>query len=228
MNRLNQLEKLLNLFFNKKELLQTALTHRSYLNESNQEMISNERLEFLGDAVLEFIVSSYLFLEYPELNEGILTSIRSAAVKTETLAETASKIKLGDYLYLSRGEELGGGRTNVSLLADTFEALIGAIYIDQGIDPTREFLSKNILELIPDIIKNKAYLDYKSQLQIIIQEKQQVTPVYQVVRETGPDHDKVFYVYCLANNLLLGKGKGKSKQQAEQEAAKNALEKLEE
>lgn len=223
----NQLEKIINISFKNKNLLKTALTHRSYLNEVEDDLQSNERLEFLGDAVLELVVSDYLYHTYPNLSEGQLTNLRSAVVKTQTLAKIANNFSLGKYLFLSRGEETGGGRTNISLLADAFESLLGAIYLDRGIKKVRQFVSFYLLPLLPDIIEKRAYLDYKSNLQTVVQEKRQVTPTYKVVKETGPDHDKTFYVVCTAGSTELGKGRGKNKQHAEQEAAKDALRKLE-
>lgn len=222
----NELEKTIRITFKNKNLLKTALTHRSYLNEAKDNLLSNERLEFLGDAVLELIVSDYLYRTYLHLNEGRLTNLRSAIVKTQTLAKIASNLTMGKYLFLSKGEETSGGRENISLLADAFEALLGAIYLDQGIERVRKFISTYLLPLLPDIIETRAYLDYKSNLQAIIQEKREITPTYKVIKESGPDHDKTFYVVCMADSVKLGRGKGKNKQAAEQEAAKEALARL--
>jgi len=225
--KLDKLQKTINIVFHNKNLLKKALTHRSYLNESNSATGSNERLEFLGDAVLELIVSDYLYNKYAQAEEGRLTSFRSSIVNTKSLASVAKKIQLGQYLFLSKGEEAGGGRKNSSLLANTFEAVLGAIYLDQGLKKSQKFVEENLLPLLPDIIKRKAYIDYKSRLQTLIQETQKITPTYKVAKEEGPDHDKTFYVYCLAKEKTLGRGKGKSKQEAEQSAAQNALVKLE-
>lgn len=225
-NDLTKLQKKIAIVFDDLQLFRTALTHRSYLNETSEDLESNERLEFLGDAVLEYIVSDHLYRNYPDLSEGKLTHLRSAVVKTDTLAEISDTLELGRYLLLSKGEEAGGGRENISLLADTFEALLGAIYLDQGLDIAHSFVESNLLPRLPEIIKTKAYLDYKSHLQTLIQDQKKPTPTYEVVKERGPDHDKTFYVACYTGKELLGKGTGKSKQQAEQDAAKNALEKM--
>lgn len=224
--KLNKLETAINIKFKDRTLLKRALVHRSYLNENSKERESNERLEFLGDAVLELVVSNYLYHKYPSLPEGKLTSFRSAIVNTKTLASVAQQIELGNYLYLSRGEEAGGGRQNNSLLADTFEALLGAIYLDQGFNKARQLVEKLLLPLLPGIIERGAYIDYKSHLQALIQEREKITPNYKVIREVGPDHDKTFTVVCLANGKTLGRGKGKSKQEAEQDAARLSLKKL--
>jgi ribonuclease-3 len=225
--KLETLQKTIGITFSDKSILKRSLIHRSYLNETSKETESNERLEFLGDAVLELIVSDFLFRNYPNRTEGRLTSFRSSIVNTKTLAFVAKEINLGNYLFLSKGEEAGGGRSNSSLLADTFEALLGAIYLDKGLEAASKLVEKLLLPLLPNIIKTKAYIDYKSKLQSLVQEQMRITPTYRVEKETGPDHDKTFYVKCLAGRQVLGKGSGKSKQEAEQSAAKNALEKFE-
>lgn len=208
--------------FNNEELLSKALTHRSYLNESDA-LESNERMEFLGDAVLELVVSSYLFKKYSLEHEGILTNYRSAMVRTESLAEVSLKLGLGQELKMSKGEEQNGGRENASLLANTFEAVVGAIYLDQGTKSVRNLLQKYLFPKLPEIIRSKAYVDFKSKLQAIAQEEINITPTYKVTKEIGPDHDKLFYVTCHAGKKVLGKGEGKSKQQAEQDSAREAL-----
>ena len=208
--------------FQNKEHLDKALTHRSYLNESDA-LESNERMEFLGDAVLELVVSEYLFIKYPAEPEGILTNYRSALVKTESLAETARKLDLGSKLKMSKGEEQNGGRENTSLLANTFEAVIGAIYLDQGVPAVKKVLQIYLLPELDEIIRSKSYIDFKSKLQAIVQEQLKVTPTYKVTKETGPDHEKHFYVTCNAGKRVLGKGEGKSKQSAEQASAEAAL-----
>lgn len=223
------LEEKLGIVFNNKGLLERALTHRSYLNESlNKNLISNERLEFLGDAVLSLIVSQFLYREFGHLAEGDLTNLRASLVKTQTLAKVAEKLGLGKYLFLSRGEEEGGGRENLSLLADTFEALIGAIFIDKGLDVTCKFVSDNLFPFLSEIIKNRALRDYKSLLQEKIQAKEKVSPTYKVLRTTGPDHRRVFTIGVFLAGKNLGRGSGHSKQEAEQAAAKIALESLNE
>jgi len=223
------MEKLINklgIEFGDEELLKKALTHRSYLNESNL-LESNERMEFLGDAVIELVVSSYLYGKYVGEQEGILTNYRSALVKTETLANCARKLRLGEELKMSKGEEQNNGRENTSLLANTFEAVMGAIYLDQGIGSVELVLHKVLLPELEEIIRSKSYVDFKSKLQAVVQERMKVTPTYKVTKEVGPDHDKLFYVTCRAGRTELGKGEGKSKQHAEQAAAEESLRKLE-
>jgi ribonuclease III len=223
---LEDLEKHISILFKDKELLQRAFVHRSHLNEAKGIHISNERLEFLGDSVLSFVTSHFLYTQYPEYEEGILTNIRSSLVKTNSLAEVAKTLGLGDLLLLSHGEEASGGRNNPSLLADAFEALLGAIYIDQGIEQARTFLLTFLLPKTKDIVDSKAYIDYKSLLQEVVQQQSRVSPIYQVVKSEGPDHAKTFWVQAVANSAVLGDGSGKSKQEAEQMAAANALEKM--
>ncbi|MBA7495514.1 Ribonuclease 3 [subsurface metagenome] len=224
---LSNLEKILNVNFKNKSLLRTALTHRSYLNEHPEyKGESNERLEFLGDAVLEFIASNHLFKSFPKLPEGRLTVFRSAVVSTKTLARIAKNLKLGQFLRLAKGEEKGGGRNNPTLLANTVEAVIGAIFSDCGLKPAQNFVEKHILTLLPQIIKSGAYKDSKSELQELVQEKFKVPPIYKVIKEEGPDHAKIFTVAVLINDKKLEQGKGLSKQEAEEEAAKKALEKI--
>jgi ribonuclease-3 len=223
---LDDLEKKIGIEFKDKELLQRAFVHRSHLNETKGKRVSNERLEFLGDSVLSFLTSGYLYTNYPDFEEGILTNIRSSLVKTTTLAEVARTLGLGELLLLSHGEEASGGRNNPSLLADAFEALLGALYLDQGIEQARSFLTVFLLPKSKEIVDTKAYVDYKSLLQEIIQQQSRVSPIYQVVKSEGPDHAKIFWVQALVNTTLLGSGSGKSKQEAEQMAAMNALEKM--
>ena len=212
--------------FKSPQLRQAAFIHRSYLNENpHLKLNSNERLEFLGDAILSFLVSAYLYKKFPRLNEGELTSLRSALVKTEMLAFLAKHLNLGDELKLSRGEEESGGRKNASILANTTEALIGALYLDQGLEVVLQFLQKKLLTELSEIIKTGSYKDSKSTLQEIIQEKKQASPAYKILKSEGPDHAKIFEVGVFLGSRLLGKGTGKSKQKAEQEAAKAALEK---
>lgn len=210
--------------FNNKELLSRALTHRSYLNEHQEENLkSNERLEYLGDAVLELIVSEFLYTKYIHSEEGKLTSLRARLVQTKTLNLAAQKLNLGDYLKLSKGEEHSGGKTNPSILADTFEAVIGAIYQDSGYKSAKEFTMKYLLEPAEKLFSDKLPKNYKSKLQETIQAEGKPNPEYQVISTSGPDHRKNFQVAVFSNKKQLAKGKGKSKQQAEQNAAKNAL-----
>ncbi len=223
-NNTTTLEKKLSIEFKNPQLLKEALTHRSFLNETKGPVSSNERLEFLGDAVLELLVSDYLFKKYPQYTEGKLTNLRSAVVNTKTLATVAKKLQLGEYLYLSRGEEAGGGRNNASLLADVFESVLGAVYIDRDLIGVEKLLRTNLFPLIDEVLQNGSYFDYKSLLQEKVQEKYRVTPVYTVVKEEGPDHAKIFYSAAFIDKRKLGEGKGKSKQEAEQDAARTALE----
>jgi ribonuclease-3 len=221
-----ELEQLIGISFNNKELLKNAFYHRSYLNEARHIKHSNERLEFLGDAVLSFLTSQYLYRQYPEFPEGTLTNIRSGLVKTKSLAEVAGILHLGDLLMLSHGEEESGGRKNNSLLADCFEALLGAIYLDQGIEPTRRFLERFLFPKTQEIVDTKSYIDFKSLLQEIIQQELRVSPVYRVSKSEGPDHAKTFWIEAVVQERVIGTGVGKSKQEGEQAAASDALEKM--
>jgi ribonuclease-3 len=221
--KLSDLETVLNIQIHNHDLFTQALTHRSYLNEDKNFKQSNERLEFLGDSVLSLLTSNEIFKRFPDLPEGKLTYLRSTLVRTETLAKVSQELKLGDYLFLSRGEEKEGGRNNPSLLANTFEAILGAIYLDQGIDTADKFLQQHLFPHIINFTNTAERYDYKSLLQEVIQEKNRVTPVYKVVKEEGPDHSKIFTVDVLAGNKILSRGQGKSKQEAEQASAKLAL-----
>lgn len=221
----DDLQKTINVQFKDKSLLKAAFIHRSYLNEERSTKESNERLEFLGDSILSFLTSDYLYKTYPTYPEGTLTNIRSSLVKTKSLADIAIKLGLGDILFLSRGEEDSGGRNNTSLLADTFEALLGAIYLDQGIEAARRYLSAVLFPLAAGIVEKKSYIDYKSLLQEIIQEQTKISPTYRVVKSEGPDHAKMFWIEAMMGDVVMGQGMGKSKQEAEQAAAVDALEK---
>lgn len=222
----DKLQKTINIQFTKQDLLKKAFYHRSFLNESKNVKESNERLEFLGDAILSFLTSQFLYETYPQYPEGILTNIRSSLVKTQSLSETAQKLGFGDLLFLSRGEEESGGRTNSSLLADAFEAFLGALFLDQGITVIQTFLSTYLFTKTKEILENKAYLDYKSLLQELVQETSKISPTYRVVKSEGPDHDRRFWIQAILGDTILGEGTGKSKQSAEQSAAQNALEKM--
>lgn len=218
-------EKKLKVNFKNKELLQRALTHRSYINENkNYTLGHNERLEFLGDAVLELLITEKLFHTYPNQPEGILTSIRAALVRTETLAEKSRKLNYGAHLLMSKGEEITGGRDREYILANTFEAVLGAMYLDQGLAVCKSFLETVLFPMISNIIKEEKYIDNKSKLQEVAQEKLKFTPYYEVIEETGPDHDKTFTMVTMIGKKQYGKGKGKNKQIAEQMAAKRTLE----
>ena len=213
--------------FNDKNLLENAFIHRSYLNENpSWKLGSNERLEFLGEAVLEFLTSEHIYKTYDQEPEGRLTAYRSSLVKTETLAALAKELSFGEKLKLSKGEDDSGGRTSEYLLADTFEAFIGTLYLDQGIPICRKFLEETLFPKLDKIVKTKAYQDYKSLLQEIAQEKVNFTPIYKVLDEWGPDHNKIFKVGVIIRGKQEGVGEGSSKQRAEVEAARNALEKL--
>lgn len=220
----HNLEKKLKISFKNKNLLKEAFVHRSYLNEHPKEkLVSNERLEFLGDAILEFLTSRFLYQKFPHFSEGELTSLRAKLVCDRSLSKIAKKLDFGKHLLLSRGEEESGGRENPSLLSNTFEAILAAIYLDQGLGAVKKFLNDF---LFPTISEAKKYKDYKSDFQEITQEKFKITPVYKTLRETGPNHAKTFVVGVYLGKKLWGRGMGKSKQEAEQEAAKGALEKI--
>lgn len=227
MPSLAEAEQGLKLTFSDKTLLRRALTHRSYLNENpDYPLEDNERLEFLGDAVLDFIIGEYLYHRFPEMAEGHLTNLRSALVRTERLAEFAKALELGQFLFLGRGEEDNGGRERIAILCDAFEALVGALYLDSGIDPARAFIHKIVEPSLEDIITAAIEKDAKSQLQEIAQSYCQVTPTYRTVKEEGPDHAKEFTVEAVVDNRVYGRGTGYSKQTAAQEAARQALDVL--
>lgn len=222
-----QLQESIEITFHDHNLLKAAFYHRSYLNEDRTIKKSNERLEFLGDSVLSLLTSHFLYETYPGDPEGTLTNIRSSLVKTKSLCDVAKGLGLGELLFLSKGEEESGGRNNQSLLADTFEALLGAIFLDQGLDVAKKFLEVHLFVRVTEIVKNKSYIDFKSSLQEIIQEQTRISPVYRVTKSEGPDHAKTFWVDVVAGgDKILGSGVGKSKQEAESDAAKNALEKM--
>lgn len=207
----------------KNPTFETAFTHRSFLNEAGEATESNERLEFLGDAVLSFITSSYLYNLRPKDAEGDLTNLRSYLVKTTSLAIAAKKLNLGEYLRLSKGEELTGGRNNTQLLANTFEAVLGAIYFEFGLEKAKEFVEEELLPLFEEELKSGPPKDAKSLLQEVIQNKFKQSPRYKVLQTTGPDHAKHFKVGVYVQNNLIGEGLGLSKQVAEEDAAAKAL-----
>ena len=206
--------------FNDPSLLKTALTHRSYLNENKNIKQSNERLEFLGDSVLSILTSEYLYKKFPDYPEGKLTNTRSVLVRGKTLALVARELNLGEFLLMSKGEKDSGGAQNDALLADATEAVIGAIFLDQGLDIVREFLQKYLYS------KSFEAIDYKSIVQETAQSKFKVSPKYKVLEAVGPDHDKKFVIGIYFGAELMGRGDGKNKQEAEQAAAKVALEKF--
>lgn len=220
---LDTLQKKINIKFSDPELLKNAFIHRSYLNEHRDFAgQSNERLEFLGDSVLSLAVSDFLFTKLLKSPEGELTQIRASLVRTETLASLAEKIFLGEYLFLSKGEEDSAGRGNKTILANTFEALIGAIYLDQGFPVANAFIKKFILDNWKTLTQ-KAAADNKSKLQEVLQRKHHQSPTYKLLESWGPDHDRNFEVGVYLQDALLGKGVGKNKQTAAQDAAGNAL-----
>jgi len=224
-----ELEKKIQIIFKNQSLLKNVFIHRSYLNENRHlKLSSNERLEFLGDSVLSLITSVYLFKNFPQLKEGEYTDIKATIVCTESLADAAKKIGLGDYLFLSKGEEKNGGRENKNILADCFEALIAAIFLDKNFETAYNFVSKFLFEnKLNVIIKDKQYLPKKTKLQEFFQEKYKLLPEYKVLEEKGPAHKRIFKVGVYFKNKLLEVGIGLSKKQAEEEAAKKAVEKLE-
>ena len=212
--------------FKNKQLANQVFIHRSYLNETTETLESNERLEFLGDSILSFVVSSHIFGKYKTSKEGQLTSIRSVLTNTETLYEISRELGLGELLKLSKGEEAGGGRKNKTILANTLEALIGGLYVDQGIEAAKKFIEENIISRAEEIIKSQGLKDPKSALQEKIQESLRESPVYKVIQEEGPDHDKSYMIGVYIGEKLLAEGSGKSKQEAEKSAARNALQSL--
>ena len=218
--------KQLGLSFNNLDLLSEALTHRSYLNEHREYTGShNERLEFLGDAVLELAATDFLFKKFPAKPEGELTAYRAALVNTVSLAESAQLLGINDYLLLSKGESKDTGRARDVILADAFEAIIGAIYLDQGFTPAEAFIAKNLYGKIDEVIAKRSYQDAKSRFQELAQEKRGVTPNYETLSEVGPDHNKHFTVGVFIGASEIARGEGASKQEAEQSAAQNALDK---
>jgi ribonuclease-3 len=223
----NYCQKDLGLSFHQESLLEQAFVHLSYLNENpGFARPSNERLEFLGDAILNFIVTEKLYEEFPELPEGELTEIRASLVCRDTLAELASSLKLGDWLLLGRGEETNGGRAKASNLANAMEALIGALYLDQGLAKARRFILRQLKPELEKIKAGKTTPNYKALVQELIQGQKRPTPVYRLVEATGPDHSKQFTAEILVEGEALGSGTGKTKKVAESQAARAAWGKL--
>ncbi|OGZ58624.1 MAG: ribonuclease III [Candidatus Spechtbacteria bacterium RIFCSPHIGHO2_02_FULL_43_15b] len=224
MKDLSSLEESLGVKFNEKDLLLQGLTHRSYINENPQFRLShNERLEFLGDAVLELVVTKYLYGNYTN-PEGELTSWRAALVNSKMLAQIAKNIGINDFLFLSRGEAKDMGRAREYILANAMEAIIGAIYLDQGFEGADEFVCREIVPYLPEIIEKKLYKDPKSRFQEEAQERVNVTPTYEVLDEWGPDHEKHFVIGVFLDKDMVAKGEGSSKQEAQESAASNGLE----
>ena len=217
-------EKKLGLKFRNKDLLTQAFVHRSYLNENPDFHLSqNERLEFLGDAVLELIVTDELYKKYPEKSEGDLTNWRAALVNAKMLTSVAEELGFNDFLLLSRGETKELGKARQYILANTFEALIGSIYLDSGYEPAEKFIKKYLIKNLSEIIKNGSYKDSKSQFQEEAQDRVGVTPDYKVIKEWGPDHQKNFTIGVYLSEELVAEGQGSSKQEAEEQAAKEGL-----
>lgn len=228
MSELAAAEASLGLTFRDKTLLQRALTHRSYVNENTDfPLEDNERLEFLGDAVLDFVTAEHLYHRFPEMSEGQLTSLRAALVRTETLASFASEIGLGQHICLGRGEEENNGRTRPAILCDCYEALVGALYLDQGLEAAKAFVIEVFTPAIPEILDGEADKDAKSLLQELSQKQRRITPTYRTIGERGPDHAKEFTVASMIGKETYGVGMGHSKQMAAQAAAKVALARLE-
>ncbi len=221
-----QFSQKMNVEFKNLDLLKQACTHRSYLNENKDVGEHNERLEFLGDAVLELVITSYLYRKYPGRHEGDLTSYRSALVNTTSLSRVATALGVNEYLLLSKGESKDTGRARAIIMADSIEAIIGAIYLDSGYDASANFISANLLEVIDidEIVDKKLWLDAKSRFQERAQEESGQTPSYKTMKETGPDHNKMFTLGVFIGDVQIATGSGLSKQEAEQKAAEKALE----
>lgn len=212
--------------FKNPNLQRRAFTHRSYLNETKEKISSNERMEFLGDSILSYVVSKYLYDKYPNFEEGLLTNLRAQLVNTKSLADISKDLGLGNLLILSKGEEESKGRENQSILANTFEAFIGALYLDQGIEAVNDLLKIVLLNKVESIVFNRTFKDPKSLLQEKIQSKKLNSPIYKVLEEEGPPHARIFRIGVYVGDNLLAEGKGRSKQEAEVSAAKKAIEKL--
>lgn len=225
---LEQLQEQLGVRFRNPDLLQQALTHRSYLNEQPDETLeNNERLEFLGDAVLDFLTGNALYQRYPEMPEGELTRLRAALVRTETLAQVAMGCNLGEHLRISKGEESSGGRLRQNILCDAFEAVVGALYLDQGLEAVENFVMPLLTPLLDHILAEGLHKDARSMLQEWSQAVHNLTPVYRVIESSGPDHDKEFTVEAVIGEQVAGIGSGRSKQLAAQAAARSVLRQLE-
>lgn len=221
------LQKTFEVSFNNLSLLEQAMVHSSYINENpGFAPVANERLEFLGDAILGFIVAEKLYQDFPDLAEGEMTKLRSTLVRRDTLAGVSRTIELGNHLYMGKGEEASGGRNKSANLAGALEAVIAAVFLDRGLAITRDFVLRLFSEELQKAIKPDTGVDYKSQLQELIQSKYHSPPTYRLVEAMGPDHDKRFTVEVIAGDTVLGRGSGKSKKMAETEAARSALEQL--
>jgi ribonuclease-3 len=221
---LGKLESILEVTFLDKEHLLTAITHRSYLNEHREaSQDHNERYEFLGDAILELVITDFLFHKFPEKPEGDLTAIRAALVNTVSLADVATQLGVNDFLLLSKGEERDTGRARQYILANTFESLIGALYLDQGYEAAKEFIAAQLFDKTERVVEKRLWQDAKSRFQELAQEHMSVTPSYETLSQTGPDHDRVFTVGAFLGKEKVAEGQGRSKQEAEQVAAEKAI-----
>ena len=210
--------------FKDKRLIETAFTHRSYLNENRKPGAEhNERLEFLGDAVLELTVTEFLYKKYPEKPEGELTALRAALVNTQSISDAATKLGMNDFLLLSRGEAKDTGRARNIILANAFEAVIGAVYLDQGYDAAYKFIDAQLFHKTEEVVEKRLWQDAKSRFQEMAQEKVSVTPTYELMDQSGPDHDKTFTIAAYLGREKIALGEGRSKQEAEQDAAQKAL-----
>lgn len=222
---LAELEAILGAQFADKDILRSAVTHRSYLNEHREATWDhNERLEFLGDAVLELVVTDYLFKKYTDKPEGELTAVRAALVNTVSLSAASEKLGVNEFLLMSKGEAKDTGRARQYILANTFEACIGALYLDQGYETAAQFIGTNLFPKTDEIVKKRLWQDAKSRFQELAQEHASVTPVYETLSQVGPDHDRVFTVGVFLRKELVAEGQGRSKQEAEQQAAEAAIE----
>jgi len=229
MKNRKEVEEKLGITFKNPKLLETAFTHRSYLNEHRgMNLKNNERFEFLGDAVLELVISSELFEKYPQKPEGELTAIRSALVRTESLAQESRLLGIGEHILMSKGEEESGGKNKDFILANLYEAVLGAIYLDQGLDVCKGFVKRTVLKKVNIVVNQELFIDPKTRVQELIQAKYKVTPTYILINEQGPDHDKTFTVGLKVGKKVMTKGTGISKQKAEEDAARKCIEKLEE
>lgn len=222
--QLRALLETLGLKIKSEALIQNAFVHRSYLNESKEFADSNERLEYLGDAVLELATSHFLYSTYPEFQEGMLTNVRAALVRTESLAKLALDLNFPDLLKMSKGEEATGGRQNPSILADTLEAFLGAVYLDQGFEKLEQILNDHLFVKAKDVLESETYKDNKSLLQEISQARYKATPQYNLLSQEGPDHNKKFVMQVVIGDKTYGEGVGKSKQSAQEDAARTTLE----
>lgn len=224
---LHEFEDIIGVPFNNPALLRQALTHRSFVNEVEEPVQDNERLEFLGDAVLDFVAGDMVYRRFPDVPEGDLTQLRAAMVRTESLALLANEVRLGEFLLMGKGEEARGGRARISTLCRGFEAVIGAVYLDRGMDKVKDFLLPRLSTLLDYILEHSLHKDARSILQERSQADLHITPVYRVVDSAGPEHEKEFFVQVMIDDIVLGSGHGASKRGASQAAARDALARLE-